>query len=286
MDKIDAAGETEPLDNNYEFYISLKKRALSVVKINLLIYAAFIPAVAILFREEVTTLSNILSSPVTLVGLLISAVSIGSTGLTLGLIQLSMRKHMLSYYNLGGYSDEREELREHIELTDYVAITEVSTAMSAPMIFMGVASVVLPIDLSSSIIFILMATIGTVFIKSSIRNIFEVFRIIEWSISTSRIWLTSSLQDEDRMEGLNAAAVLAGSIVGVLVSIYTHPIVVLDTSTIALDVLLITINLMSATFIFILTMFSSFLVYSIILEVVDRYTEIDVPENTIPTREK
>jgi hypothetical protein len=170
MDMTGQSEKDEGLGDNYEFYISSRKRAFSIIKINLLVYSAFIPAVTIIRRIEKIKLNSIYKSELVMIGFILSFISVGSTALTLFIINIRIRNKIKRNNTKSNTKkienkEEKGENKVKVEIIDHITITEVLTSISVPMIFVGVASAITPIDTYISIIFVIASIIGAVATK-------------------------------------------------------------------------------------------------------------------------
>ncbi|MEZ3115427.1 hypothetical protein RYH80_05780 [Halobaculum sp. MBLA0147] len=198
---------------DYDFYLSLRERALAIVRTNLLVYAAFVPASAVLFENEIVSLSEILTSPVTAFGLCLSAVAVGSAGMTLLMIQLRTRQAMISNsFEMRDKSDESvtrsaETNDIEVEITDYIGITEFLTAVSTPLILLGISASVIDISFRMVVFLSIGAVLGAVIVRLGVKQFLVTVQTFK-TFSSKLIAATTFTAVEENVSDLKKMTLL------------------------------------------------------------------------------
>jgi hypothetical protein len=135
MTEVEAAG----LENrHFEKWTDLRERNVSIIRTNLLIYAAVVPVVTILSKQGLLDLSTVFTPNIIVVGLGLSVASSASAGFNLLQIQSQTRDSIESNVT---------DNQSYKTATDYLAVTEVLTAVSGPVTFLGIVRLVVDISL-------------------------------------------------------------------------------------------------------------------------------------------
>lgn len=271
-------GEMDNRDgSNIDIWFNLRKRALTVIRANLLIFAAFIPAVAILFRNDITRLEDIFSSSFTVIGLGFSLTAIGSAGFTTVLVQFTFRKMIHNTYSEN--DEEIEETKKFRNLTDFLAISEFLTAISVPLVFLGVLKSVIHITTSEMVIITMFSVGGVLTIHVGATLAYSVFAgIMSWIkeiLSKARGGF--SADNPETWKSLNLFVVLLCATISVINVSILYPLLTFGDENMFLDSVVVGANVVLSIAIWVVLTGVLFFVYALILNFVDWANIVDVP---------
>ncbi|WP_156037888.1 hypothetical protein [Haloferax prahovense] len=269
--------------SDFNNWNTIRQSAVSLIRTNLLVFAAFIPGVSIFTSNDLADLAGIYQNPLVILGVGASLVAIGSAGFTNLLVQTTFRNHFLGDEDI----KEEKQIEQYRELTDYLAVSEVFTAISVPLVFFGLVRQAFSIPYDTVFLALMLTVGGSVVVRLIASTTVSLFTYVGGVVNQYRELISDAFDpsEPDTWNTLNVFIALFFIFTALLVVYQTFPLITIPNLEGVASTAVLIVNLILG---FLLgSLFWTFELFGwvLFLMMLKRFGVVDIPEEVLSNEE-